>query len=174
MREGFTKLMVCDDDSAFRKRLAKSLRDRGYDVFEAVDASEGIEVFREYRPQGVIVDMRMPGESGLSLVRELNREAPGAVRIVMLTGFGSITTALEAVRLGAVNYLTKPTSVDAILAGFFPEEATSRACQSEIPSLAQVEEEYVNRVLAEHDGNVSQSAKVLGLARRSLQRRLRR
>jgi two-component system response regulator RegA len=115
----------------------------------------------------------MPGESGLWLVKALKDGNQTNTRIVVLTGFGSITTALEAIRLGAVNYLTKPVSADALLTAFFPEDTTPNV-EVDIPSLAEVEAEYVNRVLAEHDGNVSQSAKVLGLARRSLQRRLRR
>jgi two-component system response regulator RegA len=94
------------------------------------------------------------------------------MRVVVLTGFGSIATALEAVRLGAKNYLTKPASLQSIVQAFFPEQLPAPDADK-LPSLAQVQEEYVNRVLAEHDGNVSQSAKVLGLARRSLQRRLR-
>lgn len=172
-RDGFSKILVCDDDATFRRRLAKSLRDRGFEVYEAENADSGLEVCRQYLPHGVIVDMRMPGESGLWLVRALRDTDSVTTRVVVLTGFGSIATALEAIRLGAVNYLTKPVAVDAIIAAFFPEDGAPKI-EVEIPSLAEVEAEYVNRVLAEHDGNVSQSAKVLGLARRSLQRRLRR
>lgn len=172
-REDFFRLLVCDDDASFRRRLAKSLRDRGLEVYEAEDAHNGFEVFKEYAPHGVVVDMRMPGESGLWLVNAIKNQSQSSARLVVLTGFGSITTALEAIRLGAVNYLTKPVSADALLAAFFPENVSPKV-NVEIPSLAEVEAEYVNRVLAEHDGNVSQSAKVLGLDRRSLQRRLRR
>lgn len=170
--EPFSKLLVCDDDRAFRQRLARSLRSRGFTVFEAEDARSALGAVNEFSPDGVVVDMRMPGESGLWLVQHV-RERSSATRVVVLTGFGSINTALDAVRLGAVNYLTKPASVDAILAGFFPESVPA-GTDEQLPSLAEVEAEYVHRVLAEHEGNVSQAAKVLGVHRRSLQRRLRK
>lgn len=170
--QGFLKLLVCDDDRAFRQRLARSLRERGFLVFEADNARSGLEAAKEYAPDGVVVDLRMPGEGGLWLVQQVQAELPAA-RVLVLTGFGSITTAIEAVRLGAVNYLTKPASANAIVAGFFPELG-ARDTNAQLPSLAQIESEYVNRVLAEHEGNVSQAAKVLGVHRRSLQRRLRK
>jgi len=167
-----SRILVCDDDTPFRQRLARSLRTAGYVVFEATDAQSGLEAAIEFQPDGVLIDMRMPGESGLWLVPKVCDALPQA-RIVVLTGFGSITTALEAVRLGATNYLTKPAPISAIVAAFTPEIAAS-ASVAELPSLEEVESEYVHRVLAEHDGNVSQAAKVLGVHRRSLQRRLRR
>ncbi len=170
---GFSKVLVCDDDRAFRQRLARSLRSAGYTVFEAEDATSGLETALEYRPDGILVDMRMPGESGLWLLPKLRASLPES-RIVVLTGFGSISTALEAVRLGATHFVTKPAKLEAILAAFFPERQAAPSHEAQLPSLAEVESEYVNRVLTEHDGNVSQAAKVLGVHRRSLQRRLRR
>jgi len=174
MKEQFilARILVCDDDAPFRQRLSRSLRTAGHTVFEASDAREALEAAVEFQPDGVLVDMRMPGESGLWLVPRVRAALPQA-RIVVFTGFGSIATALEAVRLGATNYLTKPASTSAILSAFTPELASPGAPPT-LPSLEEVENEYVNRVLAEHDGNVSQAAKVLGVHRRSLQRRLRR
>lgn len=171
IREDFSKLLICDDDEAFRRRLVRSFRERGFEVYEAENARSAEEFVCQYQPHGVLVDLRMPGENGLWLVSSITQKFP-TIRVVVLTGFGSIATALDAVRLGAKNYLTKPASLQSIVQAFFPDEEQVRI-QSELPSLAEVEEEYVNRVLAEHDGNVSQSAKVLGVARRSLQRRLR-
>ena len=168
----FSKILVCDDDKVFRQRLARALRNEGYTVFEAIDARSGLETASEFQPDGVLIDLRMPGESGLWLVPRVRDILPRA-RIVVFTGFGSITTALDAMRLGATHYLTKPASLEKIVAGFFPENQMSTT-EGQTPSLAEVEEEYVHRVLAEHDGNVSQAAKILGLHRRSLQRRLRR
>jgi two-component system response regulator RegA len=166
------RILVCDDDAAFRKRLARSLRDREYEVYEAATAQEGLDTFLEYRPGRVLVDLRMPGEGGLWLVREItSRDSECAV--VVVTGFGSIATALEAVKRGAVNYVTKPASLDQLLAAFSPEAVDSKTVQAEMPSLAEVEAEYVRRVMDECGGNVSQSAKVLGVHRRSLQRKLR-
>jgi two-component system response regulator RegA len=166
-------ILICDDDSAFRRRLGRSLRDREISVYEAENAANGLEVFNEYLPEGVIVDLRMPGESGLWLVKEVAAIAPRC-RIVVLTGFGSIATALEAVRRGAVNYITKPATIDQILGAFILEHSEPEIVTSNMPSLAEVEAEYVQRVLDQCDGNVSRSAKILGVHRRSLQRKLRR
>jgi two-component system response regulator RegA len=166
------RIVVCDDDATFRRRLVRSLRDRGKEVYEAEDAQHGLEVCMEYQPDGLLVDLRMPGEGGLWLVEQVGQALPGCT-IVVLTGFGSITTALDAVRRGAVNYITKPTSLDQILNAFSPQ-TTGTSREVAMPSLAEVEAEYVQRVLNECEGNVSQSAKVLGVHRRSLQRKLRK
>ena len=164
-------LLVCDDDEPFRRRLARSFRELGYRVFEASSAEEGLEVYREYYPKQVLVDLRMPGEGGLWLVKQVSASNRGA-QIVVLTGFGSIQTAMDAVRFGAMNYVTKPASIDQIINSFGP---TAQLVNEHVmPSLAEVEAEYVQRVLDHHDGNVSKSAKVLGLHRRSLQRMLKR
>ena len=165
-------IIVCDDDETFRRRLVRALRDRGIVAYEAENAGNCLEVLAQYRPEAVLVDLRMPGEGGLWVVKEIAKVAP-TCRIVVLTGFGSITTALDAVRRGATNYITKPATVDQILNAFLPDSGES-AREVEMPSLAEVEAEYVQRVLDECEGNVSQSAKVLGVHRSSLQRKMRR
>ena len=169
-------LIVCDDDARYRRQLARALRDEtaamNTTVYEAEHAEAALEAVREYKADTVVVDLRMPGQSGLWLIQELQQRHP-ETRSVILTGFGSIATALDAVRLGATNYLTKPATPKQILAAFFPEESPTTLDPSP-PSLAEVEAEYVNRVLAENSGNISRSAKVLGVDRRSLQRKLRR
>ncbi len=170
MESDVQRMLVCDDDTAFRRRLARSLRDKGFIVYEAANVTEALEAFVEYRPERVLVDLRMPGESGLTLVSEIARRYE-MCKVVVLTGFGSISTALDAVRRGAVNYLTKPASVAQILASFTSDPLDSPTEQ--MPSLAEVEAEYVQRVLDQCGGNVSQSAKILGVHRRSLQRKLR-
>jgi two-component system response regulator RegA len=172
MTQADTRILICDDDSAFRKRLARSLRDKNYSVYEAENARMGLDAFLEYQPGRMLVDLRMPGASGLWLVTEIISRAPQC-KVVVLTGFGSITTALDAIKRGAVNYLTKPTSVAQILAAFSPEYSQVSMVREEMPSLAEVEAEYVQRVLDECGGNVSQSAKILGVHRRSLQRKLK-
>lgn len=166
-----SSILLCDDDEPFRRRLGRSLRDRQLRVFEACTADEAIENIEQYDPEGVVTDLRMPGESGLWLVGEICKRKPG-MKIVVLTGFGSIATALDAVRLGAINYLTKPVTADALLAAFVPADPHLNN-PVPIPSLEEMELEYVNRVLAEHDGNVTQAAKALGLHRRSLQRKIK-
>jgi len=172
MSEQIKSILLCDDDAPFRRRLARALRDRGLEVYEAENAASCVDVFAEYHPEAVLVDLRMPGEGGLWVVREISQLDPRC-KIVVLTGFGRIATALEAVRRGALNYITKPAKIDQILSAFSPESVDSDS-RVAMPSLAEVEAEYVQRVLDECEGNVSQSARVLGVHRRSLQRKLRR
>jgi two-component system response regulator RegA len=169
-------ILIVEDDDVFRRRLAQAFVDRGFEVREARDADEALDAARHDTPEFVVVDLRMPGRSGLDVVREL-KALDAATSIVVLTGYGSIATALEAVRLGAQHYLTKPADVEAILAAF--ERGTDAAAvpadvpiPMETPSLARVEWEHINRVLMDCNGNVSQAARVLGLHRRSLQRKL--
>lgn len=124
---------------------------------------------------GAIVDLRLPDGDGLTLVRELSAAQPG-LPIVVLTGFGSIANALEAVRLGARDYLTKPADADQILLAALRGERIVRDNPKEVPaetpSLDRVEWEHIQRVLADCGGNISQTARLLGLDRRTLQRKL--
>jgi two-component system response regulator RegA len=165
------RILLCDDDSVFRRRLKRSLSQLGFEVFEAENAEDALQAQRDYAPDSAVVDLRMPGQSGLWLVGELRKCNP-EIAIVVLTGFGSISTALEAMRCGAINYLTKPVSAEQLIASFSPTSVSSET-PPPMPSLAEIEAEYVQRVLSECDGNVSRSAKVLGVHRRSLQRKLR-
>lgn len=166
------KLLICDDDDAFRERLSKSFNARGVDTCLASSATEAIEVLQDYSADTAILDLKMPGESGLSLLKALKQKYP-ALRVLILTGYGSISTAIEAVKSGAHNYLTKPSSIQSIIAALCdkPEQASVKI---PTPSLEEVEKEYVNRVLNENEGNISRAAKALGMHRRSLQRKLLR
>jgi two-component system response regulator RegA len=166
-------LLIVEDDAVLRVRLARAFRERGYEVREAPDGDAAIELAQADPPEHAVVDLRMPGRSGLEVVQALKEADPSTV-IVVLTGYGSIATALEAVRLGATHYLTKPANADEIIAAFargrsLPVPATDEASP---PSLARVEWEHINRVLADCGGNVSQAARLLGIHRRSLQRKL--
>ena len=162
-------VLVVDDDDVFRTRLGKAFQDRGFEVRTAPSAAEAILLAHQDSPEFAVVDLRMPGASGLDVVRELHAIDPSSV-IVMLTGYGSIATAVEAVRAGAVHYLSKPVDIDQILAAFAGKAVPSGT--SEVPSLARVEWEHIQRVLSDCDGNISQAARLLGLHRRSLQRKL--
>jgi two-component system, response regulator RegA len=164
-------VLVVDDDEVFRSRLGKAFRDRGFDVRTARDAAEALRAARQDSPEFAVVDLRMPDASGLDVVRELHSIDPASV-IVMLTGYGSIATAVEAVRLGAVHYLSKPVDIDQILAALAGKSAASPISPDSVPSLARVEWEHIQRVLRDCDGNISQAARLLGLHRRSLQRKL--
>jgi two-component system response regulator RegA len=167
-------LLVVDDDDVFRDRVARAFQDRGYDVRAAPSAEAAVALAKADSPELAVVDLRMPGESGLWLVEELLR-VDAATRIVILTGFGSVATAVEAIKRGAHHYLQKPTTVDEIeaaLSGAPPVPPS--APLADLPSLARNEWEYIQRVLHESDGNVSEAARRLGLHRRSLQRKLQK
>ena len=167
-------IMVVDDDATFRNRLVTALSSRHLEAFGSGSPAEARQMARARNPDRVVVDLRMPGGSGLDLVSELIAIDP-EIEIVVLTGYGSIPTAVEATRRGALDYLTKPADADQILAAF--EKAGEKAAASapapdSAPSLARVEWEHIQRVLTDCDGNISQAARVLGIHRRSLQRKL--
>ena len=169
-------MLLVDDDEVFRKRLARAMSGRGYAVSEAGTLEEAVAHARAESPELALVDMRLPSASGLDVVRAL-KEIDAATNVVVLTGYGSIATALEAVRLGATHYLTKPVDVDEILAAFARKDAPDQPFVSErddehVPSLARVEWEHIQRVLTDCQGNVSKAARLLGVHRRSLQRKL--
>lgn len=165
-------ILVVDDDATFRSRLVRALGARGYTTFEAADGDRALAVAREKRPERAVLDLRMPGMSGLALIAELVK-IDADMQILVLTGYGSIATAVEAVRLGAINYLSKPVDTDQILAAFDREgDAGTPAVAETAPSLARVEYEHIQRVLSDCGGNISEAARRLGIHRRSLQRKL--
>jgi two-component system response regulator RegA len=167
-------ILVVDDDEVFRSRLVRALADRGLDARGADCAAAALAAASADSPELAIVDLRMPDRSGLEVVRELKAIDP-ATSVVVLTGYGSIATALEAVRLGATHYLTKPADADEILAAFDRSSRpppSSPDIELETPSLARAEWEHIQRVLTDCNGNLSQAARRLGLHRRSLQRKL--
>ena len=169
-------LLIVDDDEIFRVRLGESFRRRGYRVRLAANYDEACAAATDELPDLSVVDLRMPGRSGLELVRHLKKSSP-ATKIVVLTGYGSIATAVEAIRLGATNYLEKPADADDIIAAFErgdapPLEPAPHAYEA--PSLARAEWEHIQRVLADCGGNISHAARQLGIHRRSLQRKLRK
>jgi two-component system response regulator RegA len=167
------RLLVIDDDTIYRERLIRAFAARGHDAREAIDGAAGLAVARAFMPERVVLDLKMPGAGGLAVLRELLVELPD-LQIIILTGYGSIATALEAVRLGALDYLTKPADADQILAAFEkPGGAVSDADDvPEVPTLDRVEWEHIQRVLTECGGNISEAARRLGLHRRTLQRKL--
>jgi two-component system response regulator RegA len=165
-------ILVVDDDEVFRKRLVRALAERGFDARAAANVDEAIQLAQQESPELACIDLKMPGRSGLELVREL-KAIDATTKIVVLTGYGSIATALDAIRLGATHYLTKPADVDEILASFERDAGPPKEVPvHEVASLARLEWEHINRVLADCGGNITQAAKLLGLHRRSLQRKL--
>lgn len=167
-------LLIVDDDERLRERLTRAIAARGYTVHTAADHAAAMAIAAEHRIDRAIVDLRMPGPGGLTVIQDLLRVQPD-VAIVVVTGYGSIATAVEAVKLGARDYLTKPSNADQILAAFDAEtDDLPLSCEPvyEVPSLARVEWEHIARVLRECDGNVSRTARVLGMSRRTLQYKL--
>lgn len=170
-------ILLADDSQLFRERLARAFRERGFHVQTAGNYDEAMTVAREQPPRLAVVDLRMPGKSGLELVRDLIALSADT-RVLVLSGFGSIATAVDAVKLGAVNFLPKPADADDILAAFersdvsLPEEVSPDV--ADVPSLARAEWEHIHRILADCEGNISEAARRLGIHRRSLQRKLRK
>jgi two-component system response regulator RegA len=171
-------ILLVDDDERLRSRMARAFAARGYEAQEADGYDASIAIAELESTEYAVVDLRMPGKSGLDVVRELHRIDP-ATKIVVLTGYGSIATALEAVRLGATHYLTKPADVDEVIASFdrgVEEDESGIDAQTEreppTPSLARVEWEHIQRVLTDCGGNITKAAERLGIHRRSLQRKL--
>ena len=161
-------LLIVDDDSSFRERLVRAMRDRGFEATGVPDHPSAVHAAQTESPELALVDLRLPGESGLAVVRDLKALDASTV-VVVLTGYGSIATAVESIKLGAASYLTKPADADQIVAAF---DGTQPPDDAQAPSLARVEWEHIQRILSDCSGNVSQAARVLGIHRRSLQRKL--
>ncbi len=164
-------VLLVEDDERFRERMARALTARGCDVRAVDSVADAIAAATLESPELAVVDLKLPIGSGLDVVRALRAIDP-TTRIVVLTGYGSIATALESVKLGATHYLTKPVDADQVLAAFAGQDVTQEAPTVEVPSLARVEWEHIQRILNDCDGNVSQAARLLGIHRRSLQRKL--
>lgn len=166
-------LLIVEDDDALRDRLAQAFEARGLDVRSARSVREAEDLARQDPPELVLLDLRIGADNGLDLVPVLKQIDP-ETRIVVLTGYGSVATAVQAVRRGAVHYLTKPADADEILAAFEQDQHDAGAPAGPLRpmSLDRVEWEHINRVLADCGGNVSEAARLLGLHRRTLQRKL--
>ncbi|MBC7793808.1 MAG: response regulator [Clostridia bacterium] len=165
------KLLIIDDDVTFRTRLARALTEREVSVVQAGSFAEADTALAADTFTHALVDLRLGEEDGVALVRKI-RASVSTITIVVLTGYGSIVTAVEAVRAGANDYLTKPADADQILAVLNGEAAPHPDDEHDVPSLARVEYEHLQRVLADCEGNISEAARRLGLHRRSLQRKL--
>lgn len=167
-------ILVVDDDRPFCVALGGALRRRGFKVIVAHDHDDALLEAKAWAPRRAVVDLRMPGRSGLEVVAGLRALLP-ELQIVVLTGYGSIATAVEAMKLGAIHYLTKPAEADEIVGAFERTQPDLTAAPPEQPpSLGQVEWEHLQKVLTDCGGNISEAARRLGMHRRSLQRKLAR
>ena len=167
-------LLIVEDNARFADTLATELSDRGYAV-RTLDSLSSVRENDVSRFDYAIVDLRLRQDSGLDVIQAIKEQNPEA-HVVVLTGYGSIATAVQATKLGAAHYLTKPIDIDEV------ERAlqTTELANDEVPiptefqSLYRHEREYIEFVLAECGGNISQAARRLGLHRQSLQRKLRK
>ncbi len=164
-------ILVVDDDAVFAETLARALARRGHEVVVAADGEAALAP-RPRRFDAAVLDLRLAADSGLRLIPPLIAAHAG-IRILLLTGYASIATAVEAIKLGAVHYLPKPAGVDAILQALGRIEGDPDAAAPEEPmSVDRLEWEHIQKVLAEHDGNLSATARALKMHRRTLQRKL--
>lgn len=166
------RLLLVDDDEVFRTVLGRALRRKGYEVLTADSSESALPLARASRPQCAVVDLKMSGASGLMLIEALSDLDP-ELRIVMLTGYASIATAVEAIKLGATHYLAKPADADEIVAALEKSAGDSQApVAADPPSVDRLEWEHIQKVLAQHQGNISATARALKMHRRTLQRKL--
>jgi len=172
MSDEEVRLLVIDDDEVYCSVLADAFRKRGYLVQTAYTEEQAVEQINEFKPKLAVVDLRLGQSSGLYLIKLL-KEKDNNTKIVMLTGYASIATAVEAVKLGATQYLTKPANADEILAALAQENADIEIDAAAQPlSVKRLEWEHMQKVLLECEGNVSEAARRLNMHRRTLQRKL--
>ncbi len=164
-------LLLVDDDPTFCQVLCHALEKRGFTVTVAHSVEQALPLVLSNPPEYAVVDLKMGGASGLTLVQSLHEIDP-ATRIVVLTGYASIATAVEAVKLGATQYLSKPANADEIVAAFGHLARADTPLNAQPPSVERLEWEHIQRVLQEHQGNISATARALNMHRRTLQRKL--
>lgn len=165
-------ILVVEDDTAFARALVRSFERRGYVVHSAASLDEVEDTLRTACPGYAVVDLKLVGGSGLACVKRLHGHDP-MLRIVVLTGFASIATAVEAIKLGACHYLPKPSNTDDILAAFDRSEGdTTIALDGRATSIKTLEWERIHETLIEAEFNISETARRLGMHRRTLARKL--
>ncbi len=168
------RILLVDDDHQFTAVMQRGFRRRGFDTLCCASAAEALAACEAFQPSHILLDLNMPGTSGLVILPQLLAAAPAA-RLVVLTGYSSIVTAVEATKAGATNYLCKPATIDEILAAFADDEVEGEAPVATEPiSVDRLEWEHIQRVLQANDGNVSATARALGMHRRTLQRKLQK
>lgn len=169
------RLLLVEDDAVFADAMARALRARGFDVAVATGADAALKRAREWRPRYAVVDLKLGEDSGLALIPVLRAEASD-VRVLLLTGYASIATAVEAIKRGAHDYLAKPVDADAVVRALLDDGDADIADAPELPEsplrLRRLEWEHIQRTLHECDGNISETARRLGMHRRTLQRKL--
>ncbi len=168
-------LFLVEDDDNFRNTLAIEFQDRGYQVYTASNLQE-FRALNNRRFDFAIVDLKIPGTNGLNIIEEIMQKCP-TCRVLVLTGYGSIASAVKALKIGAMDYITKPANlaqIERALLGSKSEPILANEQMIQEPTLAKQEREYIERILVESGGNISEAAKKLGIHRQSLQRKIRK
>lgn len=169
------KYLIIDDDSIFADAMARALARKGYQAWVANNRQQAVKIQVDETPERIILDLKIGDDSGLQILPLLKAQNPG-VEIVLLTGYSSIPTAVEAIKLGALQYLCKPVDIEEVLAAFETEQEQKPEVEvpSEPPSVDRLEWEHIQSVLMQNDGNISATARALGMHRRTLQRKLQK
>ena len=165
-------LLLVDDDEVFLRVLGRSMTKRGYEVACCANINDAVEQARKIRPTSAVIDLKLENESGLDLIPLLKEINPD-MRIVVLTGYSSIATAVTAVKRGATDYLSKPVTAGDVIKSLSGEKQDEISTEDMTPmSVERLEWEHIQKVLKENDGNISATARSLGMYRRTLQRKL--
>ncbi|MEW6991833.1 response regulator transcription factor [Colwelliaceae bacterium 6441] len=173
------KLLIVEDDTAFAATLVRRLTKHGFDCQEKHQADEALHACHQFRPDYLILDMKLAEDNGLMLIKPIRALLPN-IRIVLLTGFASIATAVEAINMGANDYLAKPVDTQMLLKALLGKNCqdskidVETAIDNKPMTPERLEWEHINQVLSSNDGNVSETARQLGMHRRTLQRKLQR
>jgi len=168
------ELLLIDDDAGFCDVLSRALSRQGFNVKQSQSVADACQIAKQHKFEYAVVDLRIGQDSGLTMVKELTALHP-QIKIVVLTGYASIATAVEAIKLGAKQYLTKPAEVADIIEGFSKAEGDVAVEPSANPmSVKRLEWEHLQKVLQEHDGNISAAARAMDMHRRTLQRKLQK
>ena len=176
MQDNMKKLLIVEDDAALAKTMKRRMEQHEFDVFHCFTASDALLACHRYTPNFVLLDMKLANESGLALIKPIRNLLPDA-KVILLTGFASIATAVDAIKLGADNYLAKPvdtqTLLSTLLEGASPP-VENQLIDETVLSAEQVEWQHIQQVLKANNGNVSATARQLSMHRRTLQRKLQK
>lgn len=167
-------ILILDDDEVFAETLARSFKKKGFISYVALNIENAKRIIEKNQPDFAVIDLKIGQESGLHFLPILKTLSPNTKALV-LTGYSSISTTVEAMKLGCVNYLCKPVNTQDILVAFEEQHAqTDIPLPESPPSVNRLEWEHIQRVLLKHEGNISATAKALGMHRRTLQRKLQK
>lgn len=181
MVDNHFRILLVDDDEAFSAVMQRVLTRHQYDVEYALNGTDALQIAENFKPNIILLDLKMNDESGLQLIEPLLEKSPHS-KIIMLTGYGSIPTAVEAMKRGAANYLSKPIESKALVEMIRKESAGQATTENTIEdnndhnlmSLRRAEWEHIQRALDENSGNISATARALNMHRRTLQRKLQK